>query len=181
MHAILQMTSFQNSPIKSNFTKEVPKKATSGFAPVMVAKLLPLCASAGASFTGQKGEDDDGEPGFMMNPSWLVGLKVKRTCFLSGLVCYGLNHSWNILEHSTEFSLCQLQAILTGSAATALASLRPFLERLEVEATSVAKRMEMKDEKAWANWASSSEIAYTWTSHEPNYSTAKQCLMSNQI
>lgn len=103
----------------------------------MVSKLLPLCASAGASFTGQKG-DDDGEPGFMI----FIHLGVKSNDLLSVVVSYRWNHSWNI----------QLQA-LTGNAATALASLRPFLEFLEVEATSFAKSMEMKDEEDLDVWA----------------------------
>lgn len=49
------------------------------------------------------------------------------------------------MEHST--------SSLTGNAATALASLRPFLEFLEVEATSFAKSMEMKDEENLDVWA----------------------------
>ena len=110
----------------------------SGVSRAMVAKLLPLCASAGASFTGQKG-DDDGEPGFMI----FIHLGVKSNDLLSVVVSYRWNHAWNNSTSS-----------LTGNAATALASLRPFLEFLEVEATSFAKSMEMKDEENLDVWAS---------------------------
>ena len=66
----------------------------------MVAKLLPLCASAGASFTGQKG-DDDGEPGFMI----FIHLGVKSNDLLPVVVSYRWNHSWNIQLQASQETL----------------------------------------------------------------------------